>query len=161
MNDFDRADEKGLNRRKVLECMTWAGAGVLWTVTGGVPRSLGIVGEAMAAGAGSVTFMQISDSHIGFDKAANPDTPGTLQAAINKIKALPAKPAFITATSTSKRPGSDAAKQGIRHNCACGRPFGGRPRMPGAFSNPAGRTESAPASFVEGGGLNFAIPPPQ
>ena len=98
MNDFDRADEKGFNRRKVLECMTWAGAGVLWTVTGGVPRSLGIVGEAMAAGAGNVTFMQISDSHIGFDKAANPDTMGTLQAAIAKIKALPTKPAFMIHT---------------------------------------------------------------
>jgi 3',5'-cyclic AMP phosphodiesterase CpdA len=98
MNDFDRADEKGLNRRKVLECMTWAGAGVLWTVTGGVPRSLGIVGEAMAAETGGVTFMQISDSHIGFDKPANPDTNGTLQAAIAKIKALPTKPAFMIHT---------------------------------------------------------------
>ena len=37
---------EGLSRRKVLECMTWAGTGVLWTVTGGVPRSLGLVGEA-------------------------------------------------------------------------------------------------------------------
>jgi 3',5'-cyclic AMP phosphodiesterase CpdA len=98
MNDFDRADEKGFNRRKVLECMTWAGAGVLWTVTGGVPRSLGIVGEAMAAETGGVTFMQISDSHIGFDKPANPDTMGTLQAAIAKIKALPTKPAFMIHT---------------------------------------------------------------
>jgi len=98
MNDFDRADEKGFNRRKVLECMTWAGAGVLWTVTGGVPRSLGIVGEAMAAETGGVTFMQISDSHIGFDKPANPDTNGTLQAAIAKIKALPTKPAFMIHT---------------------------------------------------------------
>jgi 3',5'-cyclic AMP phosphodiesterase CpdA len=98
MNDFDRADEKGLNRRTVLECMTWAGAGVLWTVTGGVPRSLGIVGEAMAAETGGVTFMQISDSHIGFDKPANPDTNGTLQAAIAKIKALPTKPAFMIHT---------------------------------------------------------------
>ena len=102
MSDIDRADEngreQGLNRRKVLECMTWAGAGVLWTVTGGVPRSLGIVGEAMAAGAGSVTFMQISDSHIGFDKPANPDTMGTLQAAIAKIKALQTKPAFMIHT---------------------------------------------------------------
>jgi 3',5'-cyclic AMP phosphodiesterase CpdA len=96
--DIDRADEKGLNRRKVLECMTWAGAGVLWTVSGGVPRSLGIVGEAMAAGAGGVTFMQISDSHIGFDKPANPDTIGTLQAAIAKVKALPTKPAFMIHT---------------------------------------------------------------
>ncbi|MGA2125703.1 MAG: metallophosphoesterase, partial [Xanthobacteraceae bacterium] len=39
----------GVSRRKVLECMTWAGTGVLWTVAGGVPRSLGLAGEALAA----------------------------------------------------------------------------------------------------------------
>ncbi len=39
----------GVSRRKVLECMTWAGTGVLWTVAGGVPRSLGLVGEATCA----------------------------------------------------------------------------------------------------------------
>ena len=77
--------------------MTWAGAACL-TMSGGVPRSLGIVGEAMAADAGSVTFMQISDIHIDFDKPANPDTMGTLSAAIAKIKALPVKPAFMIHT---------------------------------------------------------------
>jgi hypothetical protein len=41
--------EDGLSRRKVLECMTWAGTGVLWTITGGVPRSLGIIDSAQAA----------------------------------------------------------------------------------------------------------------
>ena len=97
-NEADRREPTALNRRKVLECMTWAGAGVLWTVSGGVPRSLGIVGEAMAADAGTATFMQISDSHIGFDKPANPDTMGTLNAAIGKINALPAKPAFMIHT---------------------------------------------------------------
>ena len=98
----DREDEgretAALNRRKVLECMTWAGAGVLWTVAGGVPRSLGIVGEAMAADAGSVTFVQISDSHIGFDKPANTDVTATLRAAIAKIKAAPEPPSFVLHT---------------------------------------------------------------
>jgi 3',5'-cyclic AMP phosphodiesterase CpdA len=88
---------EGLSRRKVLECMTWAGTGVLWTVAGGVPKSLGLVGEANAQAAG-FTFLQISDSHVGFDKPANPNALGTLEEAINKVKALPAKPSFMIHT---------------------------------------------------------------
>jgi 3',5'-cyclic AMP phosphodiesterase CpdA len=89
---------EGLSRRKVLECMTWVGTGVLWTVAGGVPRSLGLVGEANAQAAGALTFLQISDSHVGFDKPANPNALGTLEEAINKVKALPAKPSFMIHT---------------------------------------------------------------
>lgn len=88
----------GVNRRKVLECMTWAGTGVLWTLSGGVPRSLGIVNEAMAQNAGGFTFLQISDSHVGFDKPANPNVNGTLEEAIGKIKAMPEKPSFMIHT---------------------------------------------------------------
>jgi 3',5'-cyclic AMP phosphodiesterase CpdA len=82
----------------VLKCMTWAGAGVLWTVAGGVPRSVGIIGEAQAQAAGALTFLQISDSHIGFDKPANPNASGTLEEAIAKVKALAQKPAFMIHT---------------------------------------------------------------
>jgi 3',5'-cyclic AMP phosphodiesterase CpdA len=78
--------------------MTWAGTGVLWTVASGVPRSMGIIAEAKAAEANGLTFLQISDSHIGFDKPANPNAIGTLEEAINKIKNLPVKPAFIIHT---------------------------------------------------------------
>jgi 3',5'-cyclic AMP phosphodiesterase CpdA len=91
-------NDEGLSRRKVLECMTWAGTGVLWTIAGGVPRSLGLVGEANAQTASGLTFLQISDSHMGFDRPANPNVKGTLEEAINKIKALPAKPAFMIHT---------------------------------------------------------------
>ena len=91
MSDHDHED-RGVNRRRVLECMTWAGTGVLWTITGGVPRSLGLVGSAQAAEAGGMTFMQISDSHVGFDKPANPNALGTLEEAVNKINVMPAKP---------------------------------------------------------------------
>jgi hypothetical protein len=68
MSDLD----EGLNRRKVLECMTWAGTDVLWSVAGGVPTSLGIIDEAVAAQQKGFTFLQISDSHGGLDKPANP-----------------------------------------------------------------------------------------
>ena len=96
MSDFDRGD--GVNRRKVLECMTWVGTGVLWSVAGGVPHSLGIMGEAQAQEAKGLTFLQISDSHVGFDKPANPNALGTLQEAVSKIIALPQKPAFMIHT---------------------------------------------------------------
>jgi hypothetical protein len=91
-------DGDGPNRRKVLECMTWAGTGLLWTVSGGVPRSLGLVDQAMAAEAPGFSFMQISDSHMGFDKPANPNTKGTLEEAIGRIKALPQRPSFMIHT---------------------------------------------------------------
>ena len=86
-----------VNRRQMLECMTWAGTGVLWTVAGGVPRSLGLIDQALATEP-SFTFLQISDSHIGFNKPANPNAIGTLQEAIGKIKTLPAKPSFMIHT---------------------------------------------------------------
>src|ERR1700746_1108575 len=91
--------EDGVSRRHALECMLWAGTGVLWTVAGGVPKSLNLLSQADAAtAASSFTFLQISDSHVGFDKAANPNALATLQEAIDKVKALPQKPAFILHT---------------------------------------------------------------
>ncbi|MBV9783342.1 MAG: metallophosphoesterase [Acidisphaera sp.] len=79
----------GINQRRgFLKCMMWAGTGVLWTVSGGVPRSRLLGGSALAAGTGGLSFMQISDSHIGFAGAPNSDTPGTLAAAIASVKEL-------------------------------------------------------------------------
>jgi hypothetical protein len=103
MTAHDHDHNDGPSRRKVLECMTWAGTGVLWTITGGVPHSLGLVGEAQAADAKSsealgLTFLQISDSHMGFDKPANPNAKGTLEEAIGRIKAIRQKPAFMIHT---------------------------------------------------------------
>jgi calcineurin-like phosphoesterase family protein len=94
----DHDHGRGVSRRKILECMTWAGTGVLWTIAGGVPRSMGIIGEATAAEPSGLTFLQISDSHVGFDKPANPNALGTLEEAVNKIKTMPVKPAFVIHT---------------------------------------------------------------
>ena len=88
----------GVSRRRVLECMTWAGTGVLWTVAGGVPHALGLIDGAMAADAQMLTFLQISDSHMGFDKPANPNAKGTLQEAIARIKTIPVRPSFMIHT---------------------------------------------------------------
>src|ERR1700745_573075 len=97
MTDYNDDHEFGVSRRHALECMLWAGTGVLWTVSGGIPRS-SLIESAQAAEGSSFTFLQISDSHVGFDKAANPNALGTLQEAIAKIKALPNKPAFMLHT---------------------------------------------------------------
>jgi 3',5'-cyclic AMP phosphodiesterase CpdA len=98
-HDNHDSHEDGVSRRHALECMLWAGTGVLWTVSGGVPKSFNLLGQAEAAPAAtSFTFLQISDSHVGFDKAANPNALGTLQEAIAKVKALPNKPAFMLHT---------------------------------------------------------------
>ena len=92
-------DDERIDRRHALECMIWAGTGVLWTVSSGVPVSLGLLGEANAAEtATGFTFLQISDSHIGFDKAANPHAIDTLKEAIAKVRALPEKPSFMIHT---------------------------------------------------------------
>ena len=104
MADRDEKELPGganINRRGLLKCMAWAGTGVLWTVSGGVPRTLGLIGGAAAAAesqAGELTFLQISDSHVGFDKPANPNALGTFQEAIAKINAMPTPPAFIIHT---------------------------------------------------------------
>jgi 3',5'-cyclic AMP phosphodiesterase CpdA len=89
---------EGHSRRKVLECMTWAGTGVLWTIAGGVPYSLGMIGQAMAKDTGALTFMQISNSHMGFHKPANRNVAGTLEEAIGRIKAMPVRPSFLIHT---------------------------------------------------------------
>lgn len=81
----------GVDRRGFLKCMAWAGAGVIWTVSGGVLSSRALGGEPDGGAAGDFTFAQISDSHIGFSKAINKDVAGTLQLAIDRINAMPVR----------------------------------------------------------------------
>src|SRR6202162_1520497 len=90
----------GVDRRGFLKGMAWAGTGLVWTMSGGVPvsRAFAKHHNEDAAKSGDFTFVQISDSHIGFNKPANPDVTATLQTAINKIDALPHKPDFIIHT---------------------------------------------------------------
>jgi len=90
----------GVDRRGFLKCMAWAGTGLVWTLSGGVPASQVFAKSAKkdAAMGGDFTFVQISDSHIGFDKPANPDVTATLQVAIDKINTLPTMPDFMIHT---------------------------------------------------------------
>jgi Icc protein len=94
---IDQPDNAGTSRRGLLKCMAWAGTGIVWTVAGGVPRGLGL-GEAFGAPMDGFTFVQISDSHIGFNKEANPDPNATLQAALDRITKLPKQPAMVLHT---------------------------------------------------------------
>ena len=79
----------GIDRRGFLECMAWAGTGVLWMMSGGILKSYGMsqlidkntggLKAGLKLPASDFSFVQISDSHIGFSKPANTDVVGTLQ----------------------------------------------------------------------------------
>jgi len=88
--------QRDVDRRGFLKCMQWAGAGVVWSFAAGVPTSrlLGAPKPRLE----DFAFVQISDSHIGFDKAANPDVDGTFRVAVDKINALEKQPDFILHT---------------------------------------------------------------
>jgi 3',5'-cyclic-AMP phosphodiesterase len=91
----------GIDRRGFLKCMAWAGTGALFVMNGGILRSYSLSDPSTlpgAASAGELSFIQISDSHMGFDKAANPDVVGTLQVAIERINAAPRRPEFLLHT---------------------------------------------------------------
>src|SRR5262245_59041384 len=90
-------DSDRMNRRGFLECMAWAGTGLVWTAAGGVLTSARVE-RAEAQATGTFRFVQISDTHIGFKGEANPDAVGTLQQAVARIKALQPAPAFIIHT---------------------------------------------------------------
>jgi Icc protein len=94
-------DQNGNDRRDFLKCMAWAGTGALFTVSGGIGSSVGL-DAALAAtrlpAAKPFQFVQISDSHIGFAKPANPDARSTFREAVAKVMALPQRPDFIIHT---------------------------------------------------------------
>lgn len=86
-----------IQRAKFLECMAWCGTGVVYSLTSG-----GLIGRALADGVPAslpgLSFVQISDTHVGFHGDANPDVIGTFQSAIDKINALPVRPEFVMHT---------------------------------------------------------------
>ncbi|MCW3056010.1 MAG: metallophosphoesterase [Chthonomonadales bacterium] len=93
----ESSPEDGIDRRGFLKCMAWAGTGLIWTVTGGVPESKAF-GQQTGKPRGDFTFVQISDSHIGFSKPANPDVTGTLKEAIARINTLEQTPDLLLHT---------------------------------------------------------------
>ena len=110
MSSYIVKDENkdGIDRRGFLKCMAWAGTGVLWMMQGGVLKSFGMsqlvdmntgkLKKGLKIPTSDFTFIQISDSHIGFSKEANPDVVSTLRAAITKINGMPKTPEFTIHT---------------------------------------------------------------
>jgi len=94
---FDH-NHDGIDRRGFLKCMAWAGTGALCVVEGGVLKSFALNDPAAKHVKGQVSFVQISDSHMGFNKPANPDVIATLKTAVDKINALPGAPEFMLHT---------------------------------------------------------------
>lgn len=94
---FDHNSD-GVDRRGFLKCMAWAGTGALCVLQGGVLKSFSLSRLPKSKVEGEFSFVQISDSHMGFNKAANPDVVGTLNAALEKIKSLEAPPHFMLHT---------------------------------------------------------------
>src|SRR3979409_2451167 len=93
----------GIDRRGFLKCMAWAGTGTLCVMSGGVLKSYSLsrLPELSSKEAlGELSFVQISDSHMGFNKPANPDVAGTLKAAVDKINGFSQRPHFTTTTQS-------------------------------------------------------------
>jgi 3',5'-cyclic AMP phosphodiesterase CpdA len=92
----------GIDRRGFLKCMAWAGTGTLCVLQGGVLRSYALGStlddKMVAAAQGELSFVQLSDSHMGFNKPANPDVVATFKTAIDKVNALPVAPELILHT---------------------------------------------------------------
>ena len=102
---------ENLGRRHVLKCMAWAGTGVVWAVAAGVPQTLGRLGEAAAAEVpnGQLTFLQISDTHLGFKQAANPIRPRRSATSSTRSRRCRLSPPFSftpAISATSRRPRS-------------------------------------------------------
>lgn len=123
-----KAINDGIDRRDFLRCMAWAGTGLIWTVEGGIPVSKLIASTAdnAAKQTSSFSFVQISDSHIGFNKAANQDVTGTLKRAVEKINHLAEAPDLLLHTgdiTQSSKPGEFDTAQEIIKTARAGATF--------------------------------------
>jgi 3',5'-cyclic AMP phosphodiesterase CpdA len=82
--------------------MAYGGAGTLFALSGGVFTPIDL---AMAATdkqglskLGKPLFVQISDTHVGFNKEANPDVMGTFTQTIDLVNGMADQPALIIHT---------------------------------------------------------------
>jgi 3',5'-cyclic AMP phosphodiesterase CpdA len=88
------------SRRNALKCMAYGGAGTLFALSGGIlmPIDLTMAGTGGTAPKGKPLFVQISDTHIGFSKDANPDVNRTLSRTIELVNGLSEQPALVIHT---------------------------------------------------------------
>ncbi len=95
LDEHNHADD--IDRHGFLKCMAWAGTGVVWTLSAGILSSCNL-SQAGNASQGDFSFVQVSDSHIGFKNVPNMDVISTFQKAIDRVGALPNRPSFILHT---------------------------------------------------------------
>ncbi len=76
------------SRRGALKCLAFGGAGTMFTLSGGIVSPISLASAATVPAIGKPLFLQISDTHIGFNKDANPDVAGTLKKTIALVNAL-------------------------------------------------------------------------
>ncbi|HET6572040.1 MAG TPA: metallophosphoesterase [Fimbriiglobus sp.] len=117
-------DDDGVDRRGMLRCMAWVGTGVVWSMAGGVATSR-VLGRG-PAGKPTFSFVQISDSHLGFARAPNADVASTLRRTVARINALPDPPAFVLHTGDLThlaKPGEFDAVAEILKGVKAGRVF--------------------------------------
>jgi len=100
VSDYIEKDTRqdGVDRRGFLKCMAWAGTGMVWAMSGGILRSRSFGAEAAGGDSGDFAFVQVSDSHIGFNKGVYTDVVGTFQTAAARINALPKTPELVLHT---------------------------------------------------------------
>jgi 3',5'-cyclic-AMP phosphodiesterase len=120
----ENLNKDGVDRRGFLQCMAWAGTGVLYSLHGGILKSLPLIPGGQYSKQRSpmkgadFSFIQISDSHIGFSKEANPDVTATLRIAVDRINAAAHPPDFLLHTGDisqlSKPSEFDTAEQVLK-----------------------------------------------
>ncbi len=92
------SDDFNPSRRGALQCLAFGGAGTLFTLSGGILTPVALAQDAMKKASGIPLFLQISDTHIGFNKQANPDVAGTLKQTIELVNAMKTRPALTIHT---------------------------------------------------------------
>jgi Icc protein len=100
MSDYIEKDSSndGIDRRGFLKCMAWAGAGVVWAMNGGLLSARAFGADAAATNDADFTFVQVSDSHVGFNKGVYTDVVGTFQTTVSRINALSKRPSLVLHT---------------------------------------------------------------
>jgi len=88
----------GVDRRGFLKCMAWAGAGMVWAMKGGILQSRAFGDVTATADGSDFQFVQVSDSHIGFNKGVYTDVVGTFQQSVSRINSMATLPALVLHT---------------------------------------------------------------
>ena len=113
MSDIIKKDTSndGIDRRGFLKCMAWAGAGMVWAMKGGILTARAFGEQAAMPNDADFTFVQVSDSHVGFNKGTYSNVVGTFQTAVSRINALPKSP--VTCFTYRRSPPTSPSRRNL------------------------------------------------